>query len=141
MKVIEAKTIAEAWLGGSSYLRGCLIGQICSIGVPEPTLVRKQDREVANILDSFLRPWSIQQPYRSRKQSSLAMSIATEVCKGVYENIQTRYIQSSKSIPHRWGTYAYRLVTSAVQQEERCTTPQDLHQKCAIKPASHPFTR
>lgn len=142
MKVIEAKTIAEAWLGGAPYLRGLpdWADLTVLLHVSDPALVRKHDREVANILDSFLRDHGSFSNHTVAEQFPLVMSIATGVCRVFMKIIQTRYIQSSKSTLRIAGAPTHIAYCVGSQPEERCTTPsKTASKKCAIKPASHPF--
>lgn len=113
MKVIEAKTIAEAWLGGSSYLRGLpdWADLTVLLHVSEPTLVRKQDREVANILDSFLRDHGAFSNHTVAETIFPGYEYRHRGVQGVYENYPDTIYPKLKEHPaHRWGTYAYRLL-------------------------------
>lgn len=113
MKVIEAKTLAEAWLGGSTYLEslGDWADLTMLLHVSQPAFVRPQDREVANRLNKFLCDHGGFSNHTVAETIFPGYEYRQRGVDGVFKTYPDEiYPKLQKHPAHRWGTYAYRLL-------------------------------
>ncbi len=114
MKLIAADTLAQAWLQGCGHLRD-LAGWVDTtvvLQIAEPTLVRSQDRAVAERLNEYLVSHGRFSNHTVAETIFPGYEYVHRGVKGVYEvypdEIYPR-IKGHKDM-RRWGAYAYRLL-------------------------------
>lgn len=115
MKLIPSETVAQAWVEACQHLvsiQPSWTDTTVVLHIDKPTLIRRQDRAVADALDSFLVK------HDGHPNHTVAETIfpAYEYVRGGVEGVYTAYpeevyplIEKHPDARH-WGTYAYRLL-------------------------------
>ena len=114
MKLINAVTLAQAWLDACVHLRNCpgAMDTTVVLNVTEPTLVRPQDDSIAESLDAFLVEHG---GFSNHTVAETIFPGYEYVHRGidgvynVYPNVIYPKIKDHPDMRH-WGAYAYRLL-------------------------------
>lgn len=113
MKVIEATTLAEAWLRGSEHLARTAdwLDFTVLLHVEQPGLVRRADRDVALALDKFLTDRGAFGHHTVAETIFPGYEYRAHGVRGVYEVYPDEIYPAMEPHPDcRWGTYAHRLL-------------------------------
>ena len=114
MKLIPTATVAEAWVEGCRHLGGLpnWTDTTVVLHIEKPTLVRRQDRAVADALDSFL----VKHDRYPNHTVAETIFPAYEYVRGGVDGVYTEYPEKIYPLIEKhpdgrhWGTYAYRLL-------------------------------
>ena len=114
MNLIAVDTLAQAWLQASLHLLDIpsWTDTTTVLHIAQPTMVRAQDQEVADMLDDFLVTHNRYSHHTVAETIFPGYEYITHGVDGVYSTYPARIFPKIKhhSDMRHWGTYAYRLV-------------------------------
>lgn len=114
MKFIEADTIAEGWLKGCKHLLSTpeWIDTTVILHINNPSLVRRQDRDVAAKLDTFLAKHQQYSNHTVAETIFPGYEYVRRGVDGVYKTYPDETYPAIAELPEvkKWGTYAHRIL-------------------------------
>ena len=114
MKLIATDTLAQAWLQACVHLRSLprWLDTTVILHIANPTLVRPQDRSVAEVLDAFLVSHDRFSNHTVAETIFPGYEYLHRGIEGVYRVYPDEIYPKIKDHPEmrRWGAYAYRLL-------------------------------
>lgn len=122
MKLVQATTLADAWLQACQHLLSSLnwTDTTVVLHIREPSLIRPEDERIASELDHFLTARGHFSNHTVAETIFPGYEYVRRGVDGVYLTYPNEIYPKIKDHPEmrRWGTYAYRLLRRQTAEGE-----------------------